>query len=122
MQNCIPELTYEVLLNTILEDESNELGSQEGIRLSNFVCSLLEKSKGKIKLEDLSLDSRKRKWIPDYSYKFYALNEVIDCLGINEELISLCSGIIHANKINQNYFICRNFFVKEKDEALRQLL
>lgn len=122
LQNCIPELTYEVLLNTILEDESNELGSQEGIRLSNFVCSLIEKSKGKIKLEDLSLDSRKRKWIPDYSYKFYALNEVIDCLGINEELISLCSGIIHANKINQNYFICRNFFVKEKDEALRQLL
>lgn len=122
LQSCIEELSYKVLINTILLDKNNGLGSNENIKLSGFVCSLLEKTKGKLKQEDIYPNSRKRKWIPDYSHNFYSLDEVIDCLEINERLINLCSGIIHASKIHENYFVCREFFVKDKQEGLKQLL
>lgn len=122
LQSCIKELSYDVVINTILSDDNNCLGSIEGIKLSGFICSLLEKSKSKIKPEDIVPKSRKRKWIPDYSSHFFALDEVIDCLEINERLINLCSGIIHASKIHENYFVCREFFVKDKQEGLKQLL
>lgn len=122
LQSCIEELSYKVLINTILLDKNNGLGSNENVKLSGFVCSLLEKTKGKLKQEDIYPNSRKRKWIPDYSHNFYSLDEVIDCLGINESLIELSPGLIHASKIDENYYVCRDYFVKEKNEGLRQLL
>lgn len=119
-KTCLKELKAEDIINTILLDKNNGLGQQASINLSGFLNELITRSK--IKPELIYPNSRKCKWIPDYSYKFYSLDEVIDCPSVSEKIISLSDGVIHAGNINNAYMGCRQYFVNTEEAAVKSLL
>lgn len=119
-KTCLKELKAEDIINTILLDKNNGLGQQASINLSGFLNELITRSK--IKPELIYPNSRKCKWIPDNSYNFYSLDEIIDYPSISEKIINLCNGIIHAGNIDSTYMGCRQFFVNTEEAAIKALL
>lgn len=121
-QKCLKQkqLKYSDIINIILCDEDNLLGKKEGINLSGYVCNLL--GKFKIDSDEIKPEARARKWIPNLSYNFYALDEVFDCSDVNEKLMNFCKDVVCVDDIADNYKTCRDYFVKDKETAVKILL
>lgn len=119
-KTCLKELKYEDVINTILLDKDNGLGQQASISLSGFVNEMLSRSR--ISADKIFPNSRKCKWIPDNSYNFYSLDEIIDYPSISEKTINLCDGIIHAGNISSLYMNCRQYFVNTEETAVKSML
>ena len=99
-KECIHTLLPDDIVNVMLLDNNSELGTPNGIRLANFIKTLLDETN--IKPEAIYPNSRNKRWIPQGN-KYYSLNEIISNSHVNQRLIELCENIILSKDIDENY-------------------
>lgn len=118
-KECIKTLQPENIVNILLLDEDNELGTPNGIRYANYLRELLNETN--IKPESIFPNSRKRRWIPNL-INYFSLDEVISNPHVNSKFIELCDNLILNKDIDDEYRCLDTYFVRDDDKALDALI
>lgn len=118
-KECIMTLQPENIVNIMLLDENNELGTPNGIRYANYLKKLLKETN--IKSESVFPNSRKRRWIP-HGLSYYSFDEILCNPHVNSKFIDLCDNLIIGKDIDDEYRCLDSYFVKDDDKALEALI